>query len=79
MVTPTIQRLNRSAVLLAAVLALSGCITPAPDAVDSGPLQAQWVDLPDGRVVVCVSANPDQWPASGLDCDWANAALEGEL
>lgn len=74
--SPTIQRLNRSAVLVAASLALTGCADPGRGAVDSGRLHAQYVDLPDGRVVTCVTGG--RYTARSLDCDWANAALEGE-
>jgi len=52
---------------------------PAGEAqtLGNGKVQTGWVQVPDGRSVLCIA-----WTQAGgyggLECDWANAALEGE-
>lgn len=64
--------MKRSLVIgLIAVVALSGCANAGEDAsrtdTDSGWVTAQYVQLPDGRQVICVMSN------TKISCDWENA------
>ena len=38
-----------------------------------GETDTEWVQLPDGRSVLCVV------DGTGFDCDWSGAAMEGEV
>lgn len=44
----------------------------AAQAEAPGEADTEWVQLPDGRSVLCVV------DGTGFDCDWRNASLEGE-
>lgn len=52
---------------VSALVFIAAAQADAPGAADT-----EWVDLPDGRSVLCVV------DGTGYDCDWAGAALEGD-
>lgn len=57
---------------LALVVGLAGCGSSGSD--EGVPALKSWqVNLPDGRVVVCVTGNPGPRGGTSLDCDWLTA------
>lgn len=63
------RKIAGAAVVIAAVLALSGCAGSAANRTqtDTGWVTAQYVKLPDGRKVICVMSD------TKISCDWAGA------
>jgi hypothetical protein len=61
--------LARVVFVVALVLGLVGC--SANDADDGSAGRISWVQLPDGREVLCVAWKSGY--AGGLSCDWDNA------
>lgn len=57
---------------LLAAMACAVLYIAAAQATARGAVDTEWVQLPDGRSVLCVVDGP------GLDCDWGGAAMEGE-
>ncbi len=55
---------------VSAVVFIAAAQADAPGA--GRQADTEWVQLPDGRSVLCVV------DGSGFDCDWAGASLEGE-
>lgn len=87
--TPTVHRLNLrrpdgtltdlgNALFAGAIGACLGATVcavifiAAAQAGAPGQADTEWVQLPDGRSVLCVV------DGTGFDCDWRNAAMEGE-
>jgi hypothetical protein len=56
-----------AATLIAATLALSSCSGGNRTTTDTGWVTAQYVNLPDGRKVICVMSD------TKISCDWEHA------
>lgn len=70
------SRVRAGLIALLVAVALSGCAGEAEGAVrtttDGGHLVAQYVDLPDGRKVICVKNS------GALQCDWGSAVVPSD-
>lgn len=62
------KKLVAAAAVLLTAITLAGCAggDPSRTTTDSGWVTAQYVDLPDGRKVICVMSDT-------ISCDWENA------
>lgn len=68
-----------AAIAIGAVVTLAGCTeTPTGTTVQNTPIGVRvnphYVDLPDGRTVLCLYENgANDSRSGGPSCDWANA------